>query len=169
MKHMSNNGKYLQTVTFSDMIMPYLYEKGGNHDRHGRIHHAGGGSEESAFACGYRQAAATYWRDARLQDRQPMAHQAHRTERVSGEAQEHEVRQVGLVVEATGQKCERRLNAIFLLSSFNRLRTLCPFFYDTACMSMSSSGGDVNSQVRMRYGSTDKKAFSLNDAFHHYR
>lgn len=95
---MNNCDKYLQTVANRDILASYLM-KGGIYDCNGRIHYTGGGSTESASTCRYRQAAVAPWGDARIQDRQSVAHQTNRTRTVATGAQEQKSRnQVMLVI-----------------------------------------------------------------------
>src|SRR6266487_2819836 len=91
--------KCLYSMAFGDIITSYLtYGKGGNNVNNGRIHFTGGGSTESASTCRYRETLVAYGGNAWVQDRQSVAHQVDRVERVSRKAQEQESRTRKLTV-----------------------------------------------------------------------
>ncbi len=133
-----NTYKHLQIMANRDIIDSYLtYGKGGIHDRNGRIHYTRGGSTTSAPTCRYRQADVTQWTDARVQDRQSVAYQTNRIERVATGAQEQKTREVSwLFLPATPRKLHTSFHTI---SSFP-MQTLpmCNFMHDAGQCQASS-------------------------------
>lgn len=129
--------KDLQIIANNVIIGTYLtYGKGDNHDCYGRICFTRGGRTEGAPTCRYRQAVVAYWRNAWLQDRQSVAHQTLRTERVVTGAQEQESRgKVNL-----GSATPRLMPACFPAPSIN-------LYYGIAYLLTILSARDRHCQV----------------------